>query len=78
MEIPLNCKSEFEQQAVREQLDRILRSGPFAQSRRRQRFLKYIVNEMLAGRGDRLKGYFIAQEVAGRNVLQLIRLNYIF
>jgi adenylate cyclase len=67
MEIPLNCKSEFEQQAVREQLDRILKSGPFSQSRRRQRFLKYIVNEMLAGRGDRLKGYCIAQEVFDRS-----------
>ncbi len=52
--------------AVREQLDRIFASAPFQQSRRRQRFLEYIVNETLAGRGDRLKGYTIAREVFDR------------
>ena len=36
------------------------------QSRRRQRFLEYIVNETLAGRGDRLKGYNVAWEVFDR------------
>ena len=36
------------------------------QSRRRQRFLDYIVNETLAGRGDRFKGYNIALEVFDR------------
>jgi TolB-like protein len=58
--------SESEQKAIREQLDRIIRSGPFAQSRRRQRFLDYIVTEALAGRGDRLKGYNIGVEVFDR------------
>lgn len=58
--------SESDQKAVREQLHRILRSGPFQQSRRRQRFLEYIVNETLAGRGERLKGYNIALEVFDR------------
>ncbi len=52
--------------AVREQLDRVLRSPPFQQSRRRQRFLEYIVNETLAGRGARLKGYNIALAVFDR------------
>ena len=61
-----NCWSESEQQAIREQLDRILKSGPFQQSRRRQRFLEYIVNETLAGRGERLKGYNIALAVFDR------------
>src|SRR5215475_14627650 len=64
--IPLNCWSESDQSAIREQLDRILKSGPFHQSRRRQRFLEYIVNESLAGRSDRLKGYNIALEVFDR------------
>ena len=32
----------------------------------RQRFLKYIVNETLAGRSDRLTGYNLALEVFGR------------
>jgi TolB-like protein/Flp pilus assembly protein TadD len=64
--IPLECWSQSDQKAVREQLDRILNSGPFVQSRRRQRFLEYIVNETLAGRGERLKGYNIALEVFDR------------
>jgi TolB-like protein/tetratricopeptide (TPR) repeat protein len=61
-----NCWSESDQKAVREQLDRILKSGPFHQSQRRQRFLEYIVNETLAGRGERLKGYNVALEVFDR------------
>ncbi len=64
--IPLNCWSESDQKAIREQLDRIVSSGPFLQSRRRQRFLEYLVNETLAGRGERLKGRNIALEVFSR------------
>jgi TolB-like protein/Tfp pilus assembly protein PilF len=64
--ISLNCWTEADQKAVREQLDRILQSGPFVQSRRRQRFLDYIVTETLAGRGERLKGYNIGLEVFDR------------
>ena len=41
-------------------------SGPFHQAQRRQRFLEYIVNESLAGRGERLKGYSVAQAVFDR------------
>ena len=51
--ISLNCWSESDQKAIREQLVRILNSGPFHQSQRRQRFLEYLVNETLAGRGER-------------------------
>ena len=65
-EISLNRWGESDQKAVREQLDRILKSGAFHQSKRRQRFLKYIVNETLAGRGERLKGYNVAVEVFDR------------
>jgi adenylate cyclase len=64
--ISLNCWSESDQKAIREQLVRILKSGPFHQSPRRQRFLEYIVNETLAGRGERLKGYNVALEVFDR------------
>jgi len=60
------CWSEVDQKAVREQLVRILNSGPFRQSGRRQRFLEYLVNETLAGRGERLKGYNIALGVFDR------------
>ena len=61
-----NSWSETDQKAIREQLVRILNSGPFHQAQRRQRFLEYIVNEALAGRGERLKGYNIAQAVFDR------------
>ena len=61
-----SCWSESDQKAIREQLVRILNSGPFHQSQRRQRFLEYLVNETLAGRGERLKGYNVALEVFER------------
>jgi adenylate cyclase len=64
--ISLNRWSESDQKAIRQQLDRILHSGPLLQSRRRQRFLEYLVNETLAGRSERLKGYTIALEVFDR------------
>ena len=64
--ISLSCWSESDQKAIREQLVRILNSGPFHQSPRRQRFLEYIVNETLAGRGERLKAYNVALEVFDR------------
>src|SRR6476469_1627167 len=64
--ISLSCWTEPDQKAIREQLVCILNSGPFAQSRRRQRFLVYLVNQTLAGRGERLKGYNVALEVFDR------------
>src|SRR4249919_1652479 len=64
--ISLSCWGESDQKALREQLVRILNSGPFHQSRRRQRFLEYLVNETLAGRGERLKAYNVALEVFDR------------
>ena len=66
----LDGRSQVERQsesvAVRGQLARILASRPFRQSQRRQRFLQYLVDETLAGRADRLKGYTIALEVFER------------
>src|SRR6476659_1432527 len=64
--ISLSCWSEPDQKAIREQLACILNSGPFHQSQRRQRFLEYLVNETLAGRGERLKAYNVALEVFKR------------
>jgi len=57
---------EDEQRAISAQLDRILASDPFAQSQRRQSFLRFIVGETLAGRAERLKGYTVAVEVFDR------------
>ncbi len=62
----LECWSQSDQNAIRGQLVRIVNSGPFLQSRRRQRFLEYLVNETLSGRRDRLKGYSVALEVFDR------------
>jgi TolB-like protein/tetratricopeptide (TPR) repeat protein len=64
--MPQQWTSESDRKAVRQQLDRILNGSPFLQSRRRQRFLEYIVNETLAGRGEWLKGYNIALAVFDR------------
>ncbi len=65
--MPRESWDESDQAAIREQLGRILKSPPFHGSQRRQRFLQYIVTETLAGRGDRLKGYNVAQEVFDRD-----------
>ncbi|MGB8709183.1 MAG: hypothetical protein WCD39_05375, partial [Methyloceanibacter sp.] len=64
--VSLNPWNQSDQEAIRQQLDRILGSGQFHQSRRRQRFLEYIVTETLAGRGERLKGYNVALAVFDR------------
>jgi TolB-like protein len=52
---------------VRVQLQRILDSPSFEASDRRRRFLRYVVDELLAGRADRLKGYSIATAVFDRD-----------
>ncbi len=64
--IPRNSLSETDQKAIREQLDRLLRSRLFQKSKRRRQFLEYIVNEELAGRSHRLTGYNLALDVFGR------------
>lgn len=51
---------------VRAQLERILQSDTFVKSRRQQRFLRYIVEQTLAGEAHRLKGYAIGLDVFDR------------
>jgi len=51
---------------VRAQLIRVISSPDFQASERRKAFLRYIVEESLAGRADRLKGYSIGLAVFGR------------
>ena len=53
--------------AVRSQLDRVLGSTDFAPSARMTSFLRYVVEETLEGRAERLKEYTIATEVFGRD-----------
>ncbi|MEZ5861692.1 MAG: hypothetical protein R3D28_22375, partial [Geminicoccaceae bacterium] len=52
---------------VRRQLARILASPSFDASERNRRFLEHVVEETLAGRGDRIKAYGVALEVFGRD-----------
>ncbi|RUM21567.1 hypothetical protein EFD56_03535 [Rhizobium phaseoli] len=56
-----------EPENVRLQLDRILASPEFLAPERGRRFLQYIVEETLDGRGEQLKASTIAQAVFGRD-----------
>ena len=51
---------------VTEQLNRILASKAFRQADRLKRFLTFIVEETLAGRGERLKEFAVGVEVFGK------------
>jgi eukaryotic-like serine/threonine-protein kinase len=51
---------------IREQLDRILASGPFLNSRRPCQFLRYVVHSKLAGEEDGIKEYLIGIEAFER------------
>ncbi|MEA2078604.1 MAG: hypothetical protein U9P00_01870, partial [Pseudomonadota bacterium] len=52
---------------VRTALAQILESAEFSRSKRVAAFLRFVVEEKLAGRGDRLKAFSIAREVYGRD-----------
>src|SRR5271169_5666366 len=53
---------------VREQLERILQSAPFRNSRRYPALLRYVVEHTLEGKTDVLKERTIAADVFGRPV----------
>ncbi len=53
--------------AVRAQLARILDSAALRGSQRRRELLTYLVDETLAGRGGKIKGYSVALAVFGRD-----------
>ena len=50
------------------QLERILASEAFDASGRNRNFLRYVVEETVAGRSGHIKGYTVAQQVFGRSV----------
>lgn len=52
--------SAFDPALVRAQLERILESDEFQGSDRTRRFLRYVVEETLAGRADRIKAFSVA------------------
>ena len=53
-------------EAIRDELARVLESDEFGASARLREMLRYLVDESLAGRGAKLKGYRIAVDVFGR------------
>src|SRR5215831_9149709 len=60
---PKTLKSEH---AIREHLAGVLSSAAFAQVDRLKRFLRYVAEETLAGRSEKLKEYPIGVEVFDR------------
>jgi len=65
VEIP-QASDEDIRELVIEELNRITAHALFKDTTRMKRFLKYVVNESLEGRDDRLKGYSIGLEVFDR------------
>lgn len=51
---------------IRKELHRILGSSRFSSSQRSREFLRYVVEETLAGRSAKLKGFTIAVDVFGK------------
>ena len=58
--------NEISQEAIHEELSRILESSIFVQSDRLSRFLRYTVETTLAGEAETLKEYVIGTEVYQR------------
>lgn len=54
-------------EAVKDELSRVVSSSAFDASDRNRKFLRYVVEETLAGRADRIKAYSIATSVFGRD-----------
>lgn len=53
--------------AIREQLAKLLANDAFTTNAKRRKFLQYIVEESLAGRAERIKGYAIALAALDRD-----------
>ena len=54
-------------------LSHLLEAPGLQISDRNKRFLRYVVEETLAGRGDRIKSYAIAVDVFGRGPISTAR-----
>ena len=62
----VDARSGLSHVAIREQLDRILTHREFHATDKMRDFLRFVVEEKLAGRASRLKGYTIATRVFAR------------
>ena len=56
-------EGQISEQAIREELSRVLQSSMFAQSDRLGRFIRFTVETTLAGEAETLKEYLIGTEV---------------
>ncbi len=63
---PTSEEQEISEEAIREELSRILESSMFIQSDRLSRFLRFTVEATLAGEAETLKEYLIGTEVYDR------------
>jgi hypothetical protein len=74
MSLTLDCEncssarpsSEVAPDRIRAALDELLRNPGFKASARNKRFLRFVVEQKLAGRSDKIKSYVIAVDVFGR------------
>jgi TolB-like protein/Flp pilus assembly protein TadD len=62
-----STENQVGEEIVRGELRRVLQSRSFRQVDRLQRFLSFIVEETLAGRGDKLKEYPVGVDVFGKD-----------
>jgi adenylate cyclase len=65
--LPEGFESVDDPEQIRLQLERILTNPEFQASKRNRTFLRYVVEETLAGRARFIKGYSIAQSVFNRD-----------
>ena len=65
--VEVDPRSGFTHDTIRAQLDRILSSSEFHATDKMRDFLRFVVEEKLAGRSHQLKGYTIATRVFGRD-----------
>ena len=59
--------SQHSKDDVRRAVSSLLTDGGFRASKRNRRFLEFVVEETLQGRGERIKAYTIAVDVFGRS-----------
>lgn len=67
MSLPNAQNGQPDDAAIRAQVDRMIKSNVFASSPQLSSFLLFIVEALLRGKGDRLKGYTIGVEVLRRD-----------
>jgi hypothetical protein len=67
MAMSYDAEEMLSPQLVQDELQRVVVSRDFMHSERKRRFLKYVVQETLAGRADRIKAYTIAVDAFDRD-----------